>query len=131
MDSITIILDGKLPDLNQAIKLAYSFRGGFAKLKKETEYIIKYQILTQKIDKKFNGKVHISYKWYEQNKRRDKDNIAFAKKFINDALVDLGIINGDGWRDIESFSDTFYVDKDHPRVEIKIIRIGDENETFF
>ncbi len=64
--------------------------------------------------------VAIEYHWVEPNKRRDLDNIAFAKKFINDALVKIGILEGDGWRDIKALKDTFAFESRNPRVEILI-----------
>lgn len=51
--------------------------------------------------------VRIAYTWYEQNKRRDKDNVAFAKKFINDALQKAGILPDDGNKWVLGFSDDF------------------------
>ena len=50
------------------------------------------------------------YLWVEKNKRRDKDNIAFAKKFIQDALVKEKVLENDGWAQIESWTDAFTVD---------------------
>jgi Holliday junction resolvase RusA-like endonuclease len=69
----------------------------------------------------------MEYTWYEPNRKRDKDNIAFAKKFCQDALVKSGTLANDGWAEIDGFTDTFEVDKRRPRVEVKIIPImGDE-----
>lgn len=41
-------------------------------------------------------KVKIVFRWIEPNRRRDKDNISFAKKFILDSLQEVGIIKNDG-----------------------------------
>ena len=49
-----------------------------------------------------------------------KDNIAFAKKFIQDSLVKEKVIQNDGWKEIDSWSDEFSVDAQHPRVEVDI-----------
>ena len=67
--------------------------------------------------------VYITYKWYEPNKKRDLDNIAFAKKFVQDALVTNGILENDGWANIVGFCDEFYVDKENPRVEVEIMEV--------
>ena len=56
--------------------------------------------------------------------RTGKDNIAFAKKFIQDALVKSRVLKNDGWNDIDGFSDDFRVDKKRPRVEVRIEEIG-------
>ena len=64
--------------------------------------------------------VVIHYTWIEPNRRRDKDNIAFAKKFIQDSLVHAGVLQNDGWKHIEHFTDDFAVDPKNPRVEVII-----------
>ena len=48
--------------------------------------------------------------FYEKMCIRDRDNIAFAKKFINDALVACGVLPNDGWRNIHTMFDMFDVD---------------------
>ena len=65
--------------------------------------------------------VHIVLNWYEKNAMRDSDNIAAAKKFIMDALQETKTIKNDGFREIKSFGDLFYVDKKNPRIEVVII----------
>lgn len=67
--------------------------------------------------KRFSS-VMIVFRWIEKNKQRDKDNIAFAKKFILDSMQEWGIIPNDGWDQILGFVDEFYVDKKNPRVEV-------------
>ena len=53
-------------------------------------------------------------------RRRDLDNVAFAKKFIQDSLVHAGVLVNDGWNQIEGFTDDFAVDPKNPRVEVTI-----------
>jgi Holliday junction resolvase RusA-like endonuclease len=64
--------------------------------------------------------VKITYKWYLKNKRKDIDNVAFAKKFINDGLVDARVLEDDSQRFVVSFEDNFFIDAKNPRVEIEI-----------
>ncbi|GHU56900.1 hypothetical protein AGMMS49975_21170 [Clostridia bacterium] len=64
--------------------------------------------------------VTLDYLWVEKNRKRDKDNIAFAQKFIQDALVNTGKLSNDGWTQIVGFSHRFAVDKKYPRVEVEI-----------
>mgnify|MGYP003410152465 CR=1 FL=1 len=47
-----------------------------------------------------------------------KDNIAFAKKFILDALQDLGVIGNDGWNEVGNLSDKYQVDRNDPHVDV-------------
>lgn len=55
-------------------------------------------------------KIHIT--WVEVKKNRDPDNIAFAKKFILDALVKAGKLPNDNHRWIKGFSDNFDFSKE-------------------
>ncbi len=65
--------------------------------------------------------VRMTYRWYEKDRRRDLDNVSsFGRKVIQDALVDTGVIQNDGWKEITGFSDEFYVDKKNPRIEVEI-----------
>ena len=65
--------------------------------------------------------VSMHYRWVEKDRRRDKDNISsFGRKVIQDALVEMGALQNDGWNNIHSFSDEFTVDKKYPRIEIEI-----------
>jgi len=87
-------------------------------MKNQIEHLI---ILCSKRHKgKVTKPVTAKFTWYEENRRRDKDNIAFAKKFIFDGLVKAGVLKGDGWDYVAGFSDDFKVDKHKPRVEIEI-----------
>lgn len=61
------------------------------------------------------------FRWYEQNRRRDKDNVsAFGRKVILDGLVQAGILPNDNWNYVEGFRDEFYVDADRPRVIVEV-----------
>jgi Holliday junction resolvase RusA-like endonuclease len=75
----------------------------------------------RQIRHKLKSPVRMRYKWYEKDRRRDKDNISgYGRKVIQDGLVKAGVLLDDGWKDIDSFSDEFAVDKQRPRVEIEI-----------
>ena len=58
---------------------------------------------------KFQHPVSIHFHWVEKNQKRDIDNIAFAKKFILDALVKLGKLKDDNQQYVKSFTDTFEI----------------------
>lgn len=68
----------------------------------------------------FSSRVSVNFTWYCPNKKRDHDNICFAKKFILDALVSGGILKNDSWECVNAFSDRFEIDKFFPRVEVEI-----------
>ena len=123
-----IIIPGTLPGLNDYIDAERSNKYQAAKLKRQTEEMIVMCIWEQMPGVEISEPVHIEYHWYEPNRRRDKDNIAFAKKFVQDALVKAGVLANDGWQEIVSFADRFKVDKDNPRVEVIIESAGKGGE---
>lgn len=115
-----LVIQGRLPGLNEYITAERRHRQQAAALKRQAEQAIGWEIRAQLKGKRFERPVVMRYRWVEPNRKRDKDNIAFAKKFIQDALVQCGTLKNDGWREIVSFSDAFDVDAKHPRVEVEI-----------
>ena len=115
-------IDKRLAGANEFIRKAYSSRHAGNGLKQdEQEYIIwkiKEQLGNTKIDKPVIG----HFTWIEENKRRDFDNICFAKKFILDALVKAGILKDDNRKCVTGFVDSFeYADKSKVIVELEEI----------
>lgn len=124
--TVKLVIPGALPGLNEYIGIE---RGKAGKqranaLKQRTQQIIGASIGKQLRGVRFAKPVTMYYKWVEKDRRRDKDNIAFARKFIQDALVRARVLENDGWRHIAGFSDEFAVDRASPRVEVIIT---DEN----
>lgn len=116
---VSFTISGKLPGLNEYIAIERSNRYKAAQLKRDTERRIILAAKTLLRGVRFSTPVIMHYTWYEPDRRRDKDNIAFAKKFVQDALVKCGVLKNDGWTEIEGFTDAFYVDKKNPRVEVR------------
>lgn len=114
-----LVIPGRLPGLNDYIKACRANKYAGAEMKQNTENLIQAEINNQLRRKSFNT-VTLKFSWYEPNKKRDKDNIAFAKKFVLDALQAAGTLSGDGWGQVAGFSDEFEIDKQNPRVEIEI-----------
>ena len=119
---------GTLPGLNDYLKAERKFtrRGGSAHsvgndMKQENQMLICNAIRLQLKRLKIQQPVHIRYKFFELNRRRDLDNIAgVAHKFIQDSLVRCGVLENDGWDQIMGFSDAFFVDRHNPRIEVTI-----------
>lgn len=122
------VIKGKLDGLNDYTKACRSNRMAGAQMKTKNERIITAYIWQQLRGVKFKGRVALLFHWYEPNRKRDMDNIAFAKKFILDALVENSVIQSDGWRGVAGFSDLFEIDKDNPRIEVEIIEAEEEVE---
>lgn len=113
-------IPGRLPGLNEYISAERSNRYKGAKLKRESEDIVALAIRKHLRGVHIRSPVYMEYSWFEKDIRRDCDNIAFAKKFIQDALVQCGVLKDDGWKYVVGFSDRFEVDRENPRIEVLI-----------
>lgn len=102
--SVRVEITMKLPSLNEYINACRSNRFQGAKMKKDVEDDI--MIFLSKVPV-FDNPVRIHFHWIEENKRRDLDNICFAKKFILDALVKSGKLADDNRKIVTAFIDTF------------------------
>lgn len=101
---IKVVIDMKLPSLNEYVNVCRENRYKAAKFKQNLESDI--SLFLRRLPK-FQKPVRIHFKWIESNKRRDYDNIAFAKKFILDALVKLGKLKDDNRKFVTGFQDSF------------------------
>lgn len=116
-----IVIPGELPDLNTIIKESKRGRGKwqpYNEIKQVNTNKVAW-IAKSKIKKKFK-KIDVEVTWICENRRKDKDNIMAGTKFILDGLVVAGVIKNDGWKQIGDISHKFKVDKDNPRVEVRI-----------
>lgn len=115
-----IIIPGRFPGLNEFIDANRRKHGrwnaGNTMKQRDQKTIASYLP-----DVKFKAPIFIEYYFYEPNTRRDKDNISgYFHKVFQDALVSAGLIENDGWKQIEGMADYFGIDQKSPRVEIKI-----------
>jgi Holliday junction resolvase RusA-like endonuclease len=108
----------QLPGLNEIIEAAKSHWSVYREMKKTYQEAVEW---TAKRIAPFD-RAYLDITWFEPDRRRDLDNIAAGKKFILDGLQAIGKIENDGWKQIAGFTDTFEVDKQDPRVEVKIRR---------
>ncbi len=107
MDEVFVF--GKFPSLNEYIAAMNRNRFDGAKMKKQAEHDIMLQIGRLR---SFDKPVFITFTWHEKTRRRDKDNVAFAKKFVLDALQKAGKLPNDNNRYIEGFNDRFVYGKE-------------------
>lgn len=114
-----ITIQGSLCDLNKFLKATNNNRYAGAKIKREETERVALEARTVKKEK-LDFPVQIDYIWYCKDKRKDKSNIAFAKKFIEDGLTKAGVIPDDGWKYVSGFSDNFELDPKNPRIEVFI-----------
>lgn len=116
----TLIIKGTLPNLNNYTKACRSNRFAGASMKQQAEKNVSAYIQQQLKGVHFDETVIVAFRWFEPNRKRDLDNICFAKKFILDALVTNGVIDNDNWSGVAGFTDQFFVDKENPRIEVDI-----------
>ena len=94
----------RLPSLNQYINECRKNRYDGANMKKKVDSDIGYFInqLPQ-----YDNPIKIHFHWIEENKRRDLDNVCFAKKFILDSMVKAGKLKDDNRNYVVGFEDSF------------------------
>lgn len=117
----TLIIHGRLDNLNDYIKACQTNQYKGAHLKAKNENKVQAEIYEQLGRLRITHPVRMSYRWYEKDRRRDLDNVSsFGRKVIQDALVETRVLRNDGWKEITGFSDEFFVDARNPRIEVEI-----------
>jgi len=115
----TFIIHGRLPGLNEIIDACRSNRYEAASQKRATEADVAWAIRAFSL-KPVTGSVWVTCRWYEATSRRDPDNVFAGVKFILDALVTAGVLEGDGQRHIAGITHELAHDRLHPRVEVTL-----------
>ena len=109
----------KLPSLNDYICACKVTRGKWNKgnqMKKDCQNAMMQYL---KPLPHYRRPVKIHFTWIEENGKRDLDNVCFAKKFILDAMVIMGILQNDNRKWVVGFTDSFAYD-DQARIIIDI-----------
>ena len=119
-----LIIPGRLDGLNKFIGANRSNSCAGNNMKKRNERVVRKSIESCLHGVKIERPVFMEYTWYERDMRRDLDNISsFGRKVIQDALVGAAVLKGDGWKYVVGFSDRFEVDKNNPRIELRIMEV--------
>lgn len=116
-----VIIEMKLPSLNEYVNVCRTNPYKASKFKKDLERDIGYFLQTLP---SFDKPVKIHFHWIEQNRRRDLDNVAAAKKFILDAMVKVGVLTNDNRKCVAAFTDTFSYDKE-AKVVVEIMEVDE------
>jgi Holliday junction resolvase RusA-like endonuclease len=108
----------KLPSLNDYIRVCRCNKYQAAKFKADIEQEI--GLFLAKMSKQTNP-IKLHFNWIEGNKKRDLDNVAFAKKFILDAMQKYGKLENDNRKYVKGFTDNFSYSTDGKfKVEVEI-----------
>lgn len=120
MADVKFTVPVKMPGMNEYTAACRKNKYAGADMKKESQRFVEWAIRSQRV-RRCKSPVRLHFLFFEQNKRRDHDNVSgFAHKVIQDALVTQGILPDDGWDEIVGYTDDFSVDKAKPRIEITI-----------
>lgn len=116
-----LVIHGRLSGINELINADRRSPYEGARMKREAETLIRYTIRQQLHGLHIKKPVALRYAFYEPNRMRDPDNISgFAHKVVQDSLVKEKVLKDDGWDEIVGMGDTFYVDKEAPRIVVHI-----------
>lgn len=121
MASRVLTIPGRLEGLNEYIAAMNSSRQKGNRMKRRRTEEVAWHCRAQLKGWRPKTPVRLSYRYYEPNRKRDKDNVAgFAHKVVQDGLVLARVLKNDGWDDVDGFADDFAVDRKRPRIEITI-----------
>lgn len=111
-------IQGTMPGLNDFLAAVNKHRLLGNKMKQEQTERVAWAAKTQL--PVFTRQIKFTVVYREKNRKRDKDNIAFAKKFILDGLVVAGRIPNDTWEWIDGWTEAFVVDANDPGITVII-----------
>lgn len=87
-----------------------------ARIKREATDYIMWSLMNKE---KIKTPTRLKFTWLIPNKKRDLDNIAFAKKYVLDGMIKAKIIPSDGIKHIIGFVDEFELsNKTGVRIEV-------------
>lgn len=120
------VINEKLPTINDIIRRTNRNRFVGARLKADTDAIIKnyiYESLDAGRIKKVKKPIVILIDYYE-GKRRDVDNIQSSQKFILDSLVEAGVLVDDSQKYVKQIYHRIF----NSNKEYSVVYLLDENE---
>lgn len=115
------VIEGRLAGLNEYTSANRSNKYGGSKMKENNENHVIWAIRQAKLSKVDKYPIKLKITWYELNLKRDIDNIIFATKFIQDALVKSKIIKNDSQKYINKIEHEVILDRKNARIEVEII----------
>lgn len=113
------IIPDRLPGLNDYTRANRTGPQVGARMKRKAEEQVAAAVVACKVQP-MDGMVRLHIDWYEHNAARDADNVSFAVKFVLDTLVRLGIMPDDDRKHFTRHSHQVHVDKDNPRVVVRM-----------
>ena len=119
--SFSVVCSGTYPGVNEWWLNSVGHKMSFARAYKRKYQNMIIHELTEFRKIRMYGAVQVTFKYYAPDTKRDKDNVSgFFRKIFLDAMVQVGIIANDTWRDIAGYTELFYIDSVHPRIEVEV-----------
>ena len=106
-----LFIPGPLPGMNELLAAKRQRRGrgqdAYGKLKRVWHDAVLAAVLQEKV--RPMKSVKVSFGWLEPTRRRDPDNIAGGgQKLVLDGLVHAGVLENDGWQQVEAINHEFH-----------------------
>jgi len=102
MAKTTLIINEKLPGLNQIVDAAKRGHREYSSMKKHYTNLVIRELIKQKcVPAKPYSKIVVNYEFHEGTNARDPDNQLSGIKFVHDAFVSCGMVTDD---------DTFHIE---------------------
>ena len=111
----TIKIECDFVYLNEYINTERRNKYEAAKIKDKLTSAVAWQCKAKQCHKP-TGKVDMIFKWHVKG-RHDSDNIAFAKKFVLDGMVQAGLLENDNPKCVRHLADYIYRDLKKPQVD--------------
>lgn len=106
MMTVRFLVLGKFPTLNDLLRQHGASPHAYNATKKRCQNAVAAAVRQYKLPA-FKS-ASIKYELLERDKRRDPSNVAaVAIKFIEDALVGMAVLPGDGWKHVVGFEVTW------------------------
>lgn len=125
----SFFIPGQMPSLNEYLSACNKNPRIGGSMKRKFKNIAVEAITYSRSMKGYKAKspliVHFVY--FEPNRRRDKDNVdSMCRKCVFDALQECGVIENDGWKQIDNYTHDFYVVDVNPHIEVFLEETGYE-----
>lgn len=115
---VSLTFSGRLPGINEIVKANRSNKYAGAGQKKQTQKkIARAWWFMNGVH--FEKRVLVKVRFYEEDNRRDDDNVFGGLKFIMDTLQEMGVIKNDGPKCVHVLPERF-TDKKNPRIEVDL-----------
>jgi Holliday junction resolvase RusA-like endonuclease len=126
-----LIIEGRLKSLNDYILACRQSPFSGNHFKHEQQEKVKIAIGESDLKRIEEYPLRVTFLFYEPNRKRDLDNISsWSHKCVMDTLVNEGIIENDGWKQIIGYQDYFYIDAENTRIEVILETVQqEESET--